>query len=325
MSYSSRTLTDSLPPVRWLFGPSGPIAMSMLRHEKPWLRVLISHGFTEHRGWWAETAAALHAQGITVGWMDHYHHGLSTGRPNDLPGIHILTQSLRAAVLAMESTGQGGRTRGSAGEGADAGQAPPLVLLGHSQGALAVLHTLHRHPELAPAGLVLASPLLGLGRKTVVYGRVLSALLRFAPRLRVRTQTNPRRLTTDSTLWPRYLADPLRKTGVTRRYFHAMIAGIAKARAEMTHLSAPLLLLEAGDERVVSSRAIGQWFEAAVAPEKSRRQYPGMRHELFNDVGREQVLADVLNWARAHFGGGSTGSGNPPGGNPAAGSTGRVA
>ena len=39
---------------------------------------------------------------------------------------------------------------------------------------------------------------------------------------------------------------------------------------------------------------------AAGVADVTLRLYEGMRHEIFNEIGREQVLADLLAWLDAH-------------------------
>ena len=45
--------------------------------------------------------------------------------------------------------------------------------------------------------------------------------------------------------------------------------------------------------------AAGSEAFAGAAPRGQYRSYPGMRHEIFNEPGRESVFEDVLGWMRA--------------------------
>ena len=38
------------------------------------------------------------------------------------------------------------------------------------------------------------------------------------------------------------------------------------------------------------------FFENATAHRKARYEYPGFRHEVFNEIGKEQVFADIEAW-----------------------------
>jgi hypothetical protein len=43
------------------------------------------------------------------------------------------------------------------------------------------------------------------------------------------------------------------------------------------------------------------FFENVVFDDKERIEYQGYYHEVFNDVGKEKVLADVQAWLECHL------------------------
>lgn len=284
-SCTSPGLTDSLPPTQWLAGPHGPLALHTFPAARPWLHVLISHGFAEHSGWWAHVAAGLQARGVSASVFDHYHHGHSAGAPADVPDYGHLVAGLRTVLAEGIAPRLGG---------------VPLVLLGHSNGGLVTLLALG---GLAPGqvqGLVLCSPFLDMPPRVAWLGTWVARLLRLAsPRLRVPLQNRPWRLTGCRAIWPQYGADPLRFRSITVRFFLAMRRAVRAGRRVRDTGGRPLLLLSAGHERVVSAPAMEAWYAAVAAPEKTRRHYPQLHHELFNEAEWQRVLDDVLAWCRA--------------------------
>ena len=81
------------PPLRWLENARGErLAFSEYPAKEPWLHLLVSHGFGEHRGWYHHVAETLRGQGISTYTFDHYHHGESAGRPGDAPRYAALTE-----------------------------------------------------------------------------------------------------------------------------------------------------------------------------------------------------------------------------------------
>ena len=50
MNSSTPGLTEHPPEPEWLQGPGGRLAWYPYPAQNPWLRVLISHGFSEHGG-----------------------------------------------------------------------------------------------------------------------------------------------------------------------------------------------------------------------------------------------------------------------------------
>jgi alpha-beta hydrolase superfamily lysophospholipase len=58
----------------------------------------------------------------------------------------------------------------------------------------------------------------------------------------------------------------------------------------------PTLILVAGDERLVSTEATRSFHDRLGTGDRTWIDYPGLRHELFNELGRAQVLADLAAW-----------------------------
>jgi acylglycerol lipase len=285
-SSTSPGLTEALPPVTWLEGPHGRLACTLYPAAQPWLRVLVSHGFAEHSGWWHHVATALQARGASACLFDHYHHGRSAGAPGDVEDYAHLVGGLRTALE------QGAGRLGAA----------PLVLLAHSNGALVALLALEGLAPGAVQGLVLGSPFLEMRPRAAWGGVLLASLLRLVSlRLRVQLQIRPWRLTSDEAIWPQYAADPLRFHSITVRFFLAMRRALRAVRRVRDVGGRPLLVLRAGQEQVVSGAAIDAFCERVQTPDKTRRLFPDLRHELFNERVWESVLEEVLGWCHVRF------------------------
>ncbi|HKJ00624.1 MAG TPA: alpha/beta fold hydrolase [bacterium] len=281
-SSTSPGLTEALPATTWLEGPHGRLAFHAYPAARPWLHVLISHGFAEHTGWWHHVAVALQARGVSAYVFDHYHHGHSAGAPADVADYAHLVAGLRTVL----EQGVTPRLDGA-----------PLVVLAHSNGALVTLLALNSLPPDAVQGLVLCSPFLGLRRPVAWGGGLLAAVLRLiSPRLRVPLATRPWRLTGCRAIWPQYHADPLRFRSISVRFFLAMRRAVRAVQGVTELGGRPLLLLRAGQEQVVSPEAVDAWYARVQTPDKSRRDYPDLHHELFNEAEWEAVLDDVLAW-----------------------------
>jgi alpha-beta hydrolase superfamily lysophospholipase len=71
--------------------------------------------------------------------------------------------------------------------------------------------------------------------------------------------------------------------------------------AEAAKLRVPLLLLHGEDDPITSARATAELYAQAGSGDKTLRTYPGVRHEIHNDLGREEVLAEVADWLLARL------------------------
>ena len=307
MSSYSPGLTENLSEPVWLEGSRGRLAFHPYRAQRPWLRLLISHGFGEHSGWWHHVACALRERGISAYLFDHYHHGRSAGASADVSDYAVLVDGLRLALeegipLREDASGENGPKKQGSGNQVSGNPHPPLVILGHSNGALVSLLALDGPLRNRVSGLVLSSPFLGMRFPMDLIGPPLEAVLGLInPSLRLPLTSRPKQLTGNRAIWAHYGADPLRFRNLTVRFFQSMVRTVREGRGVTGLGGIPLLLLSAGDEQVVGDRAASDWYGRLREPGKERRVYPGLRHEMFNEQEWETVLGDMVEWCRSRF------------------------
>jgi lysophospholipase len=181
----------------------------------------------------------------------------------------------------------------------------PLILLGHSMGALILTHYgLRRMPKADPRirGFVFSSPYyrnaLEVPRLLVALSGVLSAL---APKMKVPVGDFTHVLTHDPEITARHradAADDLRATQLSARFGRELLQAQAYVPANLGRWRQPLLALIAGDDRLAdpgeSERLLGLVDERWA----TIRTYPGNYHENLNELGREEIFATIERWVR---------------------------
>jgi lysophospholipase len=60
-----------------------------------------------------------------------------------------------------------------------------------------------------------------------------------------------------------------------------------------------MLLLHGEEDSVCPVRASREFFEQLIVPGKRLHTYARLRHEIFNEPERDEVLSDVVNWMRS--------------------------
>ena len=242
--------------------------------------VALVHGVGEHSGRYGNLVRPLVAGSYTVYGYDQRGHGRSPG-----PRVHIERWTDYRADLG-------------AFLGLVARRAPgrPVVLYGHSMGTLVVLDYLLEHPG-EPAGAIVSGVALqpaGIAKPyRVAAARVLSAL---APRLRVDLGIRGDSLTRDPTALEALRADPLLTTRATTRWGAESLATVRRVTGGMATIDLPLLVLHGGADPLNLPAGARALFAAAPAADKTLRIYPDVLHEPHNDLGHEQVAADVEEW-----------------------------
>lgn len=260
------------------------------RHYEPASRnsgrkLVIAHGLMEHGGRYDHVARAIAAQGWSVAVPDLRGHGCSGGRR-----IHVDDFDRHAADLQCLLR----RFQFSAGQ---------TALLGHSVGGLAVVRLAERNPNCA-AALVLISPLLALRvrvpRLTRALGRACAVM---APRVRFRSQVDPADTTRSQDVLERRARDPLMEGSVTAGCFFALERAVHAAWQDAGRIDLPLLICQAGDDRIVDPQAPGKWIENVASSDKTARALPGHYHELLNEPDWESTTGDILNWLESRVAG----------------------
>ena len=240
--------------------------------------LVIIHGASEHGGRYGHVARAAAARGWNVLTPDLRGHGQSGGVPvhvnkfgrylDDLDQLwgHFQLDPLRTALLA------------------------------HSMGGLVAIRYVQTRPPRVQA-LVLSSPLLGLLVKVPLLTRVLGRVLYFvAPRTRFQSLVDPADTTRDPELLEQRLADPLIHRSLTASWFFEMQSALRKAHRAAKDLTLPLLVMQAGVERVVDPLASQQWTEAVSSSDKTFQLFPEHLHEVLNEPDRQETIAGMLDW-----------------------------
>jgi alpha-beta hydrolase superfamily lysophospholipase len=245
--------------------------------------ILLVHGLGEHSGRYGHVAERLTALGLEACGYDLRGHGRSAGPRGSIPHDDALLEDLRVVFDDLDRRGR------AAGD-----DAAPL-LLGHSLGGtIAAAATAGGH--VAPRALVLSSPALALH---VSRARVaaLSLARRLIPDRPLPNELPVEKLSHDPREVAAYRADPLVHDRITPRMFGFLADAGATVRRE-AGLTAPTLLLVAGDDGIVAARGARE-LAAGLAPEiGTLHLYEDLYHEIFNErePDRTRVLGDLTDW-----------------------------
>ena len=169
-------------------------------------------------------------------------------------------------------------------------------LFGSSLGGVNAIRYAKTYPKEID-GLVLQCPAvsqtLGIGRGTRIAGQILSLLnvkRYFSSGLAYEDASrNPSAIKEHET-------DPLRVDDVTPRFGIEGLKASDDAFRSAAEIHLPVLLQQAGADKLVSPEKSKEFFEALSSEDKTWKLYEGLYHELHMEPERNQVLLDMANW-----------------------------
>ena len=253
--------------------------------------VQVAHGLAEHSARYDRFARALNEAGYTVRATDHRGHGASiAGTPGDFGTAGF--EALIADVAAY-----GASLRGDL----------PLFLFAHSMGSFAAQSLILTDSEQY-AGVVLSgSTALDLLAAGMAQAEGPVGLEAFNAGFEHRTGYEW--LSRDEAEVDRYVADPLCGFDLPDKTVPALF-GAADTLADPAALSGirsdlPLLVASGSDDPLAGGgqlvEVLAQRYRDAGLVDVTVRLYDGARHEILNELNRDEVTADVVAWLDAHL------------------------
>ena len=157
-------------------------------------------------------------------------------------------------------------------------------------GLIALSYVLSTRPS--PELLALSAPALGAEIPAPLRS-LTPVLARLAPRLRVPSPIKGEVLATDPAVGEAYFADPLVVRFATPALGEALLRQMQWANAHLDQLALPTLVLHGADDQLVPARSTRSMGDLALV---TRRTYPGLRHEIFNEPAHRAILQDLVDW-----------------------------
>lgn len=276
---------------------------------RPRAVVQLVHGMVEHIRRYEETAQALNAAGFAVVGHSHLGHGTTAeikGWFAEKDGWDALVEDVHSLRVLTQRQYPG----------------VPYFLLGHSMGSFVVRTyclkyekglsgmilsgTGHYDKAIVSAGSTIAKLQCWLGKakqpssmlKKISFGGYLKDI--------PNPKTGNDWLSRDEEAVAKYNADPLSGFTFTAGAYRDMFDGLNRLYPEKIgamRKEVPVLLLS-GDKDPVGANGAGvkkvaAEIKAAGIEKVDVKLYPGGRHEMFNEINRDEAWNDLIQWIEA--------------------------
>ncbi len=259
---------------------------SWLPDTDPKALVAVVHGLAEHSGRYAGFAGYLVPAGYAVAAFDLRGHGRSEGRrgyvdrfEEYLDDVAIFLEMLRRSYPGL-----------------------PAFLLGHSLGGTIVAAYAGTRKLEDISGLIFSGPGIKVGTSIsavqVFFAHLLS---RLAPGMGVAT-LDADAISRDRAVVQAYVSDPLVFRGrISARLGSESLRALSLVQQNMHRISCPVLILHGGDDRLSNPEGSQLLYDGVSSADRTLVVYSGYYHELFNEPGRETVLANLVRWLDEHL------------------------
>ena len=272
--------SDGLQITAYRWDPDGP----------PVAAVQITHGMGEHALRYDHVARALAEQGFAGYAQDHRGHGATAdpAAPGDLgegswPAL-VGDIGRLSAVIRTEHPGL------------------PLILLGHSMGSFAVQQYLLDHSADVDGVILTGTAVIDLLEPALDLSQPLDLALFNAAFQPARTDYDW--LSRDDAMVDAYVADPMCGFGIDTGATKAMFEG-ARRLAEPGQVGAMRpdlpVYIAAGEADPVNGglallTPLADRYRAAGLTDVTVRTYPQARHEILNEINRDEIIAAMISW-----------------------------
>ncbi len=245
--------------------------------------ILLVHGYGEHSGRYQHVIERLSQSGYAVYALDHRGHGQSEGERAYCDYMEQFVEDLKQYFDQIKTPGK------------------KHFVLGHSMGALISLAFTLRYQAEIDALAISGAPVnadANVSPALIFVGKILN---RVAPKMHLLDTSEVGILSTDPEIDRKWEADPLtNKKPMRVRLGFEINKMAADVRAHLPDLRLPLLVMHGADDKLVNPSGSQLTYDRASSTDKTLKLYPGMRHEIMNELDKDQVLADIAAWFDQH-------------------------
>ena len=251
--------------------------------SRPRAVVVVCHGVNSHGGQYVRVGEQFAAAGYSAFALDLRGRGRSEGERFYVEAVADYVSDVANTIALAKSRNPG----------------VPVYLLGHSAGGVvSATYVLDHQAELA--GFICESFAFQVHAPGFALAAI-KGISHVAPRLPVLKLKN------EDFSRDKQWVEALNNDPLTAHEAQPAITVAALVRAderlhdEFPSITLPLLIMHGTDDKATVCRGSQFFYDTAGSKDKTLKLYEGHYHDLLNDVGKEQAMADILHWIQGHL------------------------
>lgn len=240
--------------------------------------IILVHGFNAHSGYMVWPAEQFVANGFAAYALDLRGRGRSEGERFYVEQFSDYLGDVDKLVEIARSENPG----------------LPVYVLGHSAGGVIGSSYVFEHQDKI-AGLICESFALDVGLPDAA-GLLIKGLAYLAPHLHVYTLKNEI-FSRDPAAVEAMNSDPLIANEKQPAETSAeLIRGAERLKENMPRFTVPMFIIHGTDDKATRYQGSQYFFDHSGSQDKTLKLYEGHYHDLLADIGKEEVMADILAW-----------------------------
>ena len=252
--------------------------------EKTRAVVVLVHGMGEHATRYTTSVIPkLLENNISVVAFDHFGHGKTSGKRGHNPGFNAVLESITKAIEKAKALYPNN----------------PVFLYGHSMGGNAVInYVLREHNTLT--GVIATSPFLRLAFQPPAWKLFMGRILqKIAPSITMPSELDANGISRVEAEVKKYIDDPLIHDKISPNFSLTFIESGEWAIENASQLKTPMYLLHGTGDQIIDYKGTQEF--ANTTDKATLKLYKEGYHELHNDVCKEEMLQDVVNWLNSQL------------------------
>ncbi len=240
--------------------------------------LILIHGFNAHSGYMEWPAEQLAARGFACYALDLRGRGESEGERFYVEKFQDYLDDVDTLVRTARDENPG----------------LPVYVLGHSAGGvIGATYVFDHHDEIA--GLICESFAFDVGLPHLVQ-LALEGVGALAPHVHVFSLKNED-FSRDPAAVERMNNDPLiAKEAQPAETAAELLKAAARLKENIPEFTSPVLIIHGTADKAARSAGSQYFYDHAASTDKTLKLYEGHFHDLLNDLGKEEVMADIQAW-----------------------------
>lgn len=240
--------------------------------------LVLIHGYGEHGGRYLPLIPPFIEAGYRILLPDLRGHGRSKGKRGHVMSFEKYLDDVEVVMKLVDTPSE------------------QTVLFGHSNGGLITLKWLvDGRSEVCAAAVT--SPFLGLALKAPAWKLwAAKALSRWVPTLNLPSEIDAADVSHDPEVVQSYDTDPLIHHVANARWFTEAMSAIDEVFMKAPNISTPLLILQAGADKIADPEATRRWAGSAPSQYVTYQEVEGLFHEVLFELNGEKQRDKILHF-----------------------------